>query len=142
MVGPVAVSPAAQRELRTHVELVAPVPRPAVGAHYRWADVFLLPSLCEGSATVTYEALRAGLPVVCTAEAGSVVRDGVEGFIVPARSAGAIVAALERLAADPDRLCRMAAAAAARFAEFTLREYRRRLLDAIARDARGGERPC
>ena len=47
------------------------------------ADVFVFPSLFEGSAVVTYEALAAGLPSVVTPSAGSVVRDGVEGFIVP-----------------------------------------------------------
>ena len=47
------------------------------------ADVFVFPSLFEGSAVVTYEALACGLPCVVTPEAGSVVRDGVEGLVVP-----------------------------------------------------------
>ena len=55
------------------------------GARRRWraADVFVFPSLFEGSAVVTYEALACGLPSVVTPSAGSVVRDGVEGFVVP-----------------------------------------------------------
>ena len=48
------------------------------------ADVFVFPSLFEGSAVVTYEALACGLPSVVTPSAGSVVRDGAEGFLVPA----------------------------------------------------------
>jgi glycosyltransferase involved in cell wall biosynthesis len=45
------------------------------------------PSFAEGSAYVTYEALASGLPVVTTPNAaGSVVRHGRDGFIVPARS--------------------------------------------------------
>jgi glycosyltransferase involved in cell wall biosynthesis len=77
------------------------VTRQEVRRHYQWADVFVFPSLCEGSAMVTYEALAAGLPVITTPNAGSVVRDGVDGFIVPIRDAEAIAAKLDLLARDP-----------------------------------------
>ena len=50
---------------------------------------------------MTYEALAAGLPVITTAHAGSVVPAGVDGFIVPIRDAAAIAEKLERLAAAP-----------------------------------------
>jgi len=43
----------------------------------------VLPSLAEGSAGVIYEALASGFAVITTESAGSVVRDGIEGFIVP-----------------------------------------------------------
>ena len=83
------------------------------------ADVFVFPSLFEGSAVVTYEALACGLPSVVTPDAGSVVRDGVEGFVVPGRrrrmaSAGP---AWSRLGGDsraPRRRWRVAARAAGR----------------------------
>jgi len=39
----------------------------------------------RGAALVNYEAMASGLPVVTTHVAGSVVRDGVDGFVVPAR---------------------------------------------------------
>ena len=51
------------------------------------ADVFAFPSLFEGSAVVTYEALACGLPSVVTPESGSVARDGVDGFVVPSGDA-------------------------------------------------------
>jgi len=54
------------------------------------ADVFCLPSLAEGSAASIYEALANGVPVITTEASGSVVRDGVEGFIVPERDGEAI----------------------------------------------------
>ena len=99
--------------------------------HFQWADVFLLPSLCEGSATVTYEALGHGLPVICTPNTGSVVRDGMEGFIVPVRDAAAIAERIERLAIDVELRTQMAANAKARAAEFTVAEYGRRLLSVL-----------
>src|SRR5476651_1578591 len=62
MVGQIKGRPAAVAQLRVAVELCGPVPRSEMLAHFQWADVFLLPSLCEGSATVAYEALACGLP--------------------------------------------------------------------------------
>jgi len=50
---------------------------------YRGADVFVLPSLEEGSPLVTYLALGAGIPsVVSPMGAGGVIEDGVDGLIV------------------------------------------------------------
>ena len=70
MVGPIGVTPQAEATLRQHLELTGAVPRSRIIEHYRWADVFLLPSLCEGSANAIYEALATGLPVICTPNAG------------------------------------------------------------------------
>jgi glycosyltransferase involved in cell wall biosynthesis len=131
MVGPVGVSGTAVCELRRHVQLLGPVPRSEIMDQFAWADVFLLPSLCEGSATVTYEALRCGLPVICTPNTGSVVRDGVDGFLVPARDVQRIVDRLELLASHRTRLLEMAREAAARSREFTLGRYQDRLLMAL-----------
>lgn len=131
MVGGIGVTPEAEVPLREHLELVGPVPRSEIAQHFAWADVFLLPSLCEGSATVTYEALAHGLPVICTPNTGSVVRDGVEGFIVPVRDVDAIVGRLEKLHAQPELRATLSANARARAAEFTIAAYGRRLLDAL-----------
>ena len=57
---------------------------------YGQADVFVFPSIVEGSANTNYEAMAAGLPVITTPNAGSVVRDGIDGFIVPIRDPDAI----------------------------------------------------
>ena len=62
------------------VELLGRVPHAEVPARMAAADVFVFPSLFEGSAVVTYEALACGLPSVVTPASGSVVREGVEGF--------------------------------------------------------------
>jgi glycosyltransferase involved in cell wall biosynthesis len=85
-----------------HIEFLGMVPRSEMLQHFEWADVFLLPSLCEGSPLAVYEALNCGLPVICTPNTGSVVRDDRDGFIVPIRDADAIVDRLERLAASPE----------------------------------------
>jgi glycosyltransferase involved in cell wall biosynthesis len=131
MVGSGAIPPAARAGLEGVVELTGPIPRLEIVAQYAWADVFLLPSLCEGSATVTYEALAAGLPVVTTLNSGSVVRDGTDGFVVPIRDADAIVRALQLLHQDRARLFEMSHNARFRAQDFDLPAYGRRLCDAL-----------
>ena len=65
----------------------------------RTNDVFVFPSLFEGFGLVILEALAQGLPVITTANTGGpdIISDGVDGFIVPLRSAFAIAEKLELL---------------------------------------------
>jgi glycosyltransferase involved in cell wall biosynthesis len=114
-----------------NVELVGPVPRVRIAQEYKNADVFCLPSLSEGSATVVYEALAAGLPVVTTHHSGTIVRDEVEGFIVPIRDPDAIAESLCQLASDRSLLASMSEAAYARSAYGSLDTYGSRLLEAL-----------
>jgi glycosyltransferase involved in cell wall biosynthesis len=131
MAGAVKLQAAAARQLAEDVELLGSVPRAEVARHFQWADVFLLPSLCEGSATVTYEALAWGLPVVTTPNAGSLVRDGLDGFVVPPRDVDALVERIERLADDEPLRMQMANNALARAHEGSYEAYAVRLLAAI-----------
>lgn len=135
LVGPLAAPPRTVAELARNVTLTGPTRRSEVAAHYAWADVFLLPSLHEGSATVIYEALAAGLPVICTHNAGSLVSDGVDGLIVPPRDSEAIVAAVRRLQ-NVDLRARMARQARETSKAGSLEAYGARLLCAL--DASGG----
>jgi glycosyltransferase involved in cell wall biosynthesis len=131
MVGSIGVGHEAEIKLREHLELTGPVPRSELAGHFDWADVFLLPSLCEGSATVTYEALAYGVPVICTPNTGSVVRDGVEGFIVPIRDMATIVDRLRQLLHDTDLLRQMSANGILRAEQFTVAKYGARLMSAL-----------
>jgi glycosyltransferase involved in cell wall biosynthesis len=131
MVGQNRLPDAAVKALSKHLKLCGPIPRAEMQRQYDWADVFLLPSLCEGSATVVYEALSAGLPVICTFNTGSVVRDNAEGYIVPIRDADAIAEKLLHLANHPALLPEMSRNAIARSKQFSLSAYRERLLDVI-----------
>lgn len=114
-----------------NVEFIGTVPRNAILKEYASADVFCLPSLCEGSATVIYEALAAGLPVVTTPNSGSIVRDGVEGFVVPIRDSEALADRLECLARDRQLLQSMSQAAYTRSDYGSLEAYGKRLLQAL-----------
>lgn len=128
MVGEIECIRSAAAPSSEFVEMTGAVPRPEVVKHLAWADVFLLPSLCEGSSTAVYEALSASLPVICTYNTGSVVRDGVDGFIIPIRDSQAIVDRLLQLSSDPDLRRQMAENAQERARSFDLAAYGQRLM--------------
>ena len=133
MAGRVRVPDDVKQEISQWVELRGIVPRSQIVEEFRWADVFLLPSLCEGSATVIYEALASGLPVITTYSTGSVVRHGVEGLIVPERDPQAIVDAVRYLADNEDVRATMSANARRTAASHTVDRYGARLLDVLSR---------
>ncbi|MGQ9823363.1 MAG: glycosyltransferase family 4 protein, partial [Thermogutta sp.] len=104
---------AVQRASRVGV-LLGNVPRARMTDLYRDADVFVLPTVSDTFGAVVLEAMAAGLPVIITPNCGSadVVRDGIDGFIVPVRAPDAIAEKLELLAANPDLRWTMGRAAA------------------------------
>lgn len=128
----------ASERVRAHrlcqgLNFVGFVPRSEVREEFRRADVFILPSLFEGSAEVTYEALASGLPVITTPAAGSVVRDGIEGFIIPERDPHALAERIRQLMDDRALRDRMSAAAKEHARQFTWKQYGERLRTVFAR---------
>lgn len=87
---PDAAGEALLREYAGCYRAVGHVPWHRLPALFRSASAFVLPSLAEGSALVTYMAMASGLPVVVTDAAGSVVTDGAEGFVVAPRDVAAL----------------------------------------------------
>jgi glycosyltransferase involved in cell wall biosynthesis/ribosomal protein S18 acetylase RimI-like enzyme len=79
-------------------------------------DVFVLPSWREGMPRSAIEAAASGTPLVLTDIRGcrEVVREGVEGFLVPPRRPDLLARAIERLLDDPGLRVRMGEAARAR----------------------------
>jgi glycosyltransferase involved in cell wall biosynthesis len=129
--GRVALSEFARKQMAPHVVLEGQTSRDETMRKLAAADVFLLPSVCEGSATVCYEALALGIPVITTPNAGAVVRDGKDGFIVPIRDVKTIVDRLDLLARNPGLRSQLGASARARAAEFTIERYGQRLIAAL-----------
>jgi len=74
------------------------------------------------------EAMASGLPVITTPQCGSVIRDGIEGFLVPIRDAEALADRIEQLLADRALRNSMAAAARQRAQEYSWARYGERLL--------------
>jgi glycosyltransferase involved in cell wall biosynthesis len=104
------------------------VPRPEVLNRHRWLpslphgevleemsrhDVLVFPSLHEGFGLVIAEAMAQGLVVITTPNTAGpdLMVDGVEGFLVPIRSAAAIEEKLDFLRSDAKVLAAMKEAA-------------------------------
>ncbi len=85
------------------------LPHSEILAEMRRHDVFVFPSLFEGLALVIGEAVSQGLPVITTPNSGGtdVLREGLDGFIVPIRDAEAITQRLMQFHDDRKLLLRM-----------------------------------
>jgi len=92
------------------------VPRGELHKHYSQASVLVLPSIQEGLALVQAQAMACGVPVIASENTGAadLFTDGVEGFIVAIRDAGAIREKLLTLYENPAMRDEMGAAALAR----------------------------
>lgn len=73
------------------------------------SDVFCLPSYGEGLPLAVCEAMLSGRPIVATTVGGipEVVRDGVEGYLIPSGSPALLADRLRILAENPSRLLLM-----------------------------------
>jgi len=102
-----------------------------IPAVMRGLDVLVLASDAEPCGRVLFEAMAAGTPIVATNSGGTpeIVRDGIEGILVPPRDPAALARAIGALAADPGLRARLGAAGVARVAaEFTIERYVARTL--------------
>lgn len=118
--------------LFTGPDYIGQVPRDVVQKEFAQADIFALPTLAEGFALVHLEAMACGVPVVTTPNCGPAVRDGQEGFIVPARDATALADRLQTIITDRALRNRMGENARTRAADFSWTNYRDRLLAALS----------
>jgi len=100
------------------------------------SELFVLPTLEDGSPFAVAEAMACGVPVVTTRDNGSaeLIREGQTGWIVPARDAAALAAALQAAIARRARLADMGAAARAD----TLARTDRRSLEDVCEWATSG----
>ena len=91
-----------ERGLESHARIVGARPHDEIQHWMAAADLFVLPTRREGWCNALMEALACGLPVVTTDVGGNaeIVRDGIDGFLVPfwdpQAFLAAVVAALDR----------------------------------------------
>jgi glycosyltransferase involved in cell wall biosynthesis len=100
-----------------------------VEAYYN-ATVFAFPSLEDGGAKATYEAMTAGLPLITTENSGSLIRDGIDGFVVPVRDSESIKRKIVFFYENPDKARWMGANALENVRQHTWQHYREDLVNA------------
>ena len=89
------------------------VPRREMVDHYRWADVFVLPTFSDTMGVVILEAMSFGVPVIATTSSGGpdLILDGGNGFVVSPGSPTQIRNKLHELDCDRHTLGRLSNAA-------------------------------
>lgn len=99
---------------------------------YAEGSVFCLPSLDEGGGMVQHQAMACGLPVIGTTNSGAedIVRDGLDGFIVPIRDVRALKEKILYLYENPKAREAMGKSALKRMQSgFTWDDYGRRMIE-------------
>ncbi|WP_438481969.1 glycosyltransferase family 4 protein [Oleiharenicola lentus] len=131
---PVETCAALDREL-TGVRWIPSCPHQEILAEMVAHDVFVFPSLFEGFGLVLLEAMAMGLPVITTPNTAGpdLIREGVDGFIVPIRDSAAIATRLERLHREPALLAEMRERARERAREFSWDNYESTLATCVTR---------
>jgi glycosyltransferase involved in cell wall biosynthesis len=94
---------------------------------YQNSSVFAFPSLAEGSAYVTYEAMASGLPIIASENAGAVARDGKDGFIIPIKNIEILKEKILLLYENEDLRSKMGESAAEYVKQFTWENYYKNL---------------
>ena len=98
-VGPSQLTPWAENRLRGCIDWRGQLLRSEMWAQYEWADVFVLPTLSEGSANACLEASACGLPVI-TSPASGLAAGGERSIVCDPRDADAIAARVKSLASE------------------------------------------
>jgi glycosyltransferase involved in cell wall biosynthesis len=99
--------------LRNRIHFDTPRDDFGMAAVFASADLFLLPSLFEGTPLTLIQAMASGLPIVTTATCGmkDVIADRQTGLLVPIRSPQSLIEAVEALRTDQSQRARLGQAA-------------------------------
>jgi alpha-maltose-1-phosphate synthase len=110
--------------LPRHAQVVGPLRGGALAREFHDADIFVMPSIEDGSACATMEAMAAGLPVVVSDAAGAdLVHHGTSGFVFSAGDAGALCERLSMLIDDRELRLQVGAQGAAAVSSRTGDDY-------------------
>jgi hypothetical protein len=95
---------------RARIRYVPRVSREECDAHYRGADVFLIPTHSDGFGLTQLEAQAWKLPIIASRFCGEVAEPGVTGWVLDDVSVESIAGLLRRILAEPAELARRSSA--------------------------------
>jgi len=116
-------------ELRKHPQIkwLGKVPRHRTSLYYQKADVFLFPTLSDGFGLTQLEAQAYHLPIIASQFCGSVVKDRINGLILPSVSAEDIANTLIFCLNNPHQLALFSQASIQQMSNFSLSKLSNRL---------------
>jgi len=118
-------------ELTKHLNFLGRVPRAEMKEEFLKADVFVLPTLAEGCASVVHEAVMAGCPVITTHASGTLVAHDRGGMIVPERDPEALAGAIAEIVENRGRRDELAASCGPLAEELSEDRWSERLMAAL-----------
>ncbi len=109
----------AELGLEDSVQLVGFIPPADMPKFYAGLDLLVHPAVDEPFGLVLVEAMASGIPVVAVGAGGvpEIIRDGVDGLLVPAEQPNAMASAMLRVLEDSSLSARLAAAGRRRVVE-------------------------
>jgi glycosyltransferase involved in cell wall biosynthesis len=114
--------------VKGHVVYKGQLPQYQLRSLFMENDIFLFPSLAEGSSKAAMEAMGAGIPVITTPNTGLPLIHGEDGWLVQAGDFHALAAGIERLAADDQLRERLGSTASVKInSHYQWRHYAERL---------------
>jgi starch synthase len=121
------------------IRYIPSVPHHTLKDIYTSADAFVFPSLAEGLALVQLEALSCGLPVITTpnAGAGSIIKEGYNGFLIPIRDVEALKQKMSFLYSNRIKLSKMKQYARRSAEKYSWERYQKQLIEDISSFMKG-----
>lgn len=87
-----------------NIRWIGPVPRSETATYYQQADVFLFPTLSDGFGLTQLEAQAWKLPLIVSRFCGEVVKDGINGTVLPEVNGKAIADVIQHFLQHPEHL--------------------------------------
>lgn len=70
---------------KSFIEYVGHVSKFDLEERYQKIDILIFPTFCDGFGMVQLEAMSFGIPVIATKHCGSVVKDGINGYVISSK---------------------------------------------------------
>ena len=118
---------------RNYYKFLGILPHYKLYRYFSQGSVLVLPSLEEGMVRVMLEAMACGLPIIATTNTGAedVVRNGIDGFIIPIRNVEALKEKITYMYESQNMCRQMGQNAKERVRkEFTWEQYADRIINA------------
>lgn len=103
------------------------IPHSEISQYFNQNDIYVLPSLAEGSSLSVYEAIASGMPCIVTPNVGSVISDKKDGIIIQPKDTESIRDAVNTFIENPELLEAMSMETANTINTYTWEKYEKKM---------------